>query len=118
VVKTSNRDLVNWDRMRMRLKYGGGSDSPFIFAAFLAWSAASRSGDFAGPFDAAGGFLDSAEDITNLVLTSAWARTPTSALPSRQRVPSDRRAVASHRNTVRRPGGRTGRGYRHLCGPD
>jgi hypothetical protein len=68
VVRRTNRDLIAWDRRRMHVKYGPAGDSPFVFAAFLAWSAAHREELFTGPFDGPGGFLDAADDLSPLVL--------------------------------------------------
>lgn len=67
IVRRTNRDLIDWDRRRMHVKYGPASEAPFIFAAFLAWNAARREGLYTGAFDAPGGFLDVTDDITGLL---------------------------------------------------
>jgi hypothetical protein len=69
VVRRTNRDLIAWDRKRLHVRFGKATDVPFIFSAFLAWNAATREGHYTGTFDGDGGFLDTCEDITPLVLT-------------------------------------------------
>lgn len=43
-VQTTNADLVNWDRTRMRHKWPKVSEAPFLWLTFIAWSAARRVG--------------------------------------------------------------------------
>jgi hypothetical protein len=67
VVRVGNRDLIAWDRSSASKRYDRDRQT-FVFANFLAWNAARREGFFADPFDAAGGFLDRAEEVTPLRL--------------------------------------------------
>lgn len=73
IVRRTNRDLIAWDKRRMHVKYGPATEAPFIFAAFLAWNAARREGEFDGPFDGPGGFTAAADDITGLCLAGTEA---------------------------------------------
>lgn len=60
VVRTGQtRDLIAWDKLMSRKFDRAGQ--PFIFAAFLAWTAAQREGFYAGTFDA---FTDELSDLT------------------------------------------------------
>lgn len=43
-VQTDNRDMVLWDRTRIRHKWPKFDEAPFLWLTFLAWSAARRSG--------------------------------------------------------------------------
>jgi hypothetical protein len=70
VVKTGNRDRIAWDRTAPRKQWKADSQ-PFIFANFLAWSAARREGHFDGPFDGAAGWLDVADEITPVRVADA-----------------------------------------------
>lgn len=70
VVKTTNRDRIAWDRTAPRKQWKADTQ-PFIFANFLAWSAARREGHFDGNFDGADGWLDAAEDLTPVRLADA-----------------------------------------------
>jgi hypothetical protein len=44
VVRIDNRDYVRFDLTRTRQKWPSGSDAPFLFQTFLAWSAMKRAG--------------------------------------------------------------------------
>lgn len=46
-VQTDNRDMVLWDRTRIRHKWPKFDEAPFLWLTFLAWSAARRSGAIA-----------------------------------------------------------------------
>lgn len=43
-IQTTNRDMVNWDRTRIRHKWPSLQDAPFLWLTFVSWSAARRSG--------------------------------------------------------------------------
>src|SRR4051812_42900204 len=66
IVRRTTRDLIAGDKRRMHVKSGAATEAPFIFAAFLAWTASRREGLFEGPFDGPVGFIDAADDITGL----------------------------------------------------
>ena len=50
-IQTDNRDAVRWDRARGQKKWPPGSEAPLLWLTFLAWSAAKRTGQFAGSYD-------------------------------------------------------------------
>jgi hypothetical protein len=43
-VQADNRDLILWDRTRIRHKWPKFDEAPFLWLTFLSWSAARRSG--------------------------------------------------------------------------
>jgi hypothetical protein len=43
-VQTDNRDMVLWDRTRIRHKWPKFDEAPFLWLTFLAWSGARRLG--------------------------------------------------------------------------
>ena len=60
-VRVTNRDYLAWDKTSQRQKPVWKADeTPFLFATFLAWSAARRAGEFDGYFDA---FAEVCEEI-------------------------------------------------------
>lgn len=44
VVRVLNPDYLRWDLSRGKRGWPAGSEAPFLFATFLAWSAAKREG--------------------------------------------------------------------------
>jgi hypothetical protein len=46
-VQADNRDLILWDRTRIRHKWPKFDEAPFLWLTFLSWSAARRSGAIA-----------------------------------------------------------------------
>lgn len=85
VVKTGNRDLVAWDRGPAK-KYDRARQG-FIFANFLAYSAARREGLYEGTFDGPGGFLDVADTVSPLVLADPEEAAAAEARPTRTAAP-------------------------------
>ena len=43
-VQTDNRDLVLWDRTRIRHKWPKMDEAPFLWLTFISWAAARRTG--------------------------------------------------------------------------
>ena len=43
-IQTTNADLVLWDRTRIKHKWPGFQDAPFLWLTFLSWAAARRTG--------------------------------------------------------------------------
>jgi hypothetical protein len=43
-IQTTNRDLVLWDRTRLKHKWPAFEDAPFLWMTFISWAAARRSG--------------------------------------------------------------------------
>lgn len=77
VVRVSNRDYVAFDLTRARHRWPAGQEAPFLFASFLAWSAARRAGLFDGTFDGRGGFTEVCEDVSPLEQEDDDAARPT-----------------------------------------
>lgn len=50
-VRVLNPDYLRWDLSRGKRGWPAGSDAPFLFATFLAWSGAKREGRFAGTYE-------------------------------------------------------------------
>lgn len=44
VIQTDNRDLVLWDRTRVKHRWPAFSEAAFLWLTFLSWSAARRQG--------------------------------------------------------------------------
>ena len=44
IIQTANPDLVLWDRTRIKHKWPGFQDAPFLWLTFIAWAAARRTG--------------------------------------------------------------------------
>lgn len=61
VVRVLNPDYLRWDLSRQKRGWPVGPEAPFLFATFLAWSAAKREGHFAGSYEE---FTEQAIDIT------------------------------------------------------
>lgn len=74
VVRLTNRDYVRYDLERQRRKLPEGQGAPFVFATFLAWSAALRDGqtDLTWP-----AWMDNVEDLENLKGDEEDAARPT-----------------------------------------
>lgn len=43
-IQTTNRDLVLWDRTRVKHKWPKFDEAPFLWMTFLSWAAARREG--------------------------------------------------------------------------
>ena len=43
-VQTANPDLVLWDRTRVKHRWPGFQEAPFLWLTFLSWAAARRTG--------------------------------------------------------------------------
>jgi hypothetical protein len=43
-IQTANPDLVLWDRTRIKHKWPGFQEAPFLWLTFIAWAAARRTG--------------------------------------------------------------------------
>lgn len=43
-VQTTNRELVAWDRTRVRHKWPGTQEAPFLWLTFISWAAARNTG--------------------------------------------------------------------------
>jgi len=43
-LQTTNRELVLWDRTRIKHKWPTGQDAPFLWLTFISWAAARRTG--------------------------------------------------------------------------
>jgi len=43
-LQTTNADLVLWDRTRIKHKWPGFQEAPFLWLTFLSWAAARRTG--------------------------------------------------------------------------
>ena len=72
-VRVTNRDYLAWDKTSVRQKPVWKADvSPFLFATFLAWSAARREGKFDGYFDA---FAEVCDDIDQRAVLTDPTRT-------------------------------------------
>lgn len=50
-VRTDNRDSIRWDLRRGKEKWPPQTDAPTLFATFMAWSALTRTGEIAVPFE-------------------------------------------------------------------
>lgn len=63
VVRVLNPDYLRWDLSRGKKGWPSGQEAPFLFATFLAWSAAKREGAYEGTYEA---FAEAATDVTPL----------------------------------------------------
>lgn len=43
-VQTTNYDMVNWDRTRVKHRWPKMDEAPFVWLTFVSWSAARRTG--------------------------------------------------------------------------
>lgn len=73
-VRITNRDYVRWDLVSQRAKFPAAKDAPFLFATYLAWSAATRDGLTSLKWEM---FRDSVEDLENLEEDPSDALGPT-----------------------------------------
>jgi hypothetical protein len=43
-IQCDNRDMIRWDRTRVKHRWGKADDEPIVWLTFIAWAAATRTG--------------------------------------------------------------------------
>jgi hypothetical protein len=43
-LQCDNRDMIRWDRTRVKHRWGKADDEPIVWLTFIAWAAATRTG--------------------------------------------------------------------------
>lgn len=51
-IQSDNRDLVGYEKTRIKHKWPKFDEAPFVWLTFLAWSAARRAGQESGTYEA------------------------------------------------------------------
>jgi hypothetical protein len=80
-IQADNRDLVRWEKTRIRHKWPKFDEAPFQWLTFISWSAASRAGTETGTFETWENGVLSVRDMSSMEDAEDELGTPTGPGP-------------------------------------